>query len=163
MAKKEAAETTEPANTVKSVKLEINEAKKALNSYLKENKLKASDDHSADKKHGKTIAKLEKAVEKSQEKLKEVKAASKGTGTRQTKYDYPADIDTPEKRKKYRQEQRAAKNGDKKPKKEKAAKAEKAEKSEKTSKKSKKSKSEDAAPKAGKKKGKKSKKSNKDD
>lgn len=155
------AKTEESQDTVKSVKAEINEAKKALTTYFKENKLKKNEDYSEDKKHGKKISRLEKAVEKAQEKLKTVKEASKGTGTRATKYEYPDDITTAAQRKKYRQEQRALAKGDKpkKAKKEKPAKEEK-------SKKSKVEKTEEA-PKAKKeksgKKSKKAKKSKKDD
>lgn len=95
----------------KEAKANIKEAKAALATYYKENKLKKTEDYSKDKKHSKKISRLETAIEKAeaglvkiQETTKELKAASGG----RTKYDYPEDIDTPEKRKKYRQEQRAA-------------------------------------------------------
>ena len=115
----------EAKEAVKTEKGNVKEAKKALTDYYKENKLKKTGDYSGDKKHSKKIAKLEKEVEKAstnltkaQEAVKELKPAASS----RTKYDYPDDVDTPEKRKKYRQKMRAEANGDK-PKKKKASKA----------------------------------------
>lgn len=109
----------------------IKVAKQALTDYYKDNKLKRTEDYSEDKKHGKKISNLEKAVEKAQARLKsaneDVKELKVKTD-RKSKYDYPADVDTAEKRKKYRQEMRKAAAGEGKPKKEKKEKVEKVEK-----------------------------------
>lgn len=163
MAKKAKVKAEETAGDPKKEALsKLNEAKSALTAYLKKNKLKRSDDHSEDKKHGSKIAKLEKAIEKAQaayEKLKapskkKDKGAKKESAGRRTKYDYPADIVSADDRKKYRQKMRAeakaAGKGEKKSKKAKTGKpkADKAEgkktsKKAKTGKKSKKSKKDD--------------------
>lgn len=97
-------------------KQDIKDAKVALTSYYKENKLKRSDEHEG--KHGKRIERLEAAVERAQDNLAKANELAKDLKpptVRKTKYDYPDDIDTPEKRKKYRQAQRAAKNKKDKP------------------------------------------------
>lgn len=94
----------------KEAKKAIAEAKAELKAYFKENKLKSTEDYSKDKKHGKKIARLEKNVEKAETafaKAKEEAKATKPAATRRTKYEYPPEIDTPQLRKKYRQEQRA--------------------------------------------------------
>ena len=114
------AETTKPVeskNPLADAKTAVKETKLALTDYYKENKLSRKKDYADDKDHGNKITKLEKDVETANENLGKVKAedkASKPAGNRKTKYDYPAEIDTPDKRKKYRQEQRALANGGKK-------------------------------------------------
>lgn len=139
---------------VQAAKEKVSEAKKALTTYLKKNKLKRNEDHSGTKHEKKIntlngkIEKAQTALEKAQEKIK----ASKGTTSRKTKYDYPEDVDTPAKRKKYRQEMRAAASG-------KGKKTKKTKKSEKGSTKTKKSSKKTSSKKS--KKG--SKKSRKDD
>lgn len=120
----------------KEAKAAVKEAKTALTDYYKANKLKRNEDYSGDKKHGKKIASLEKEVKKSSatlaninEKVEALKDGggktkkAKGTGATRQKYDYPADCDTPAKKKKYRQMMRDQKAG--KVKKEKKAKVEK--------------------------------------
>lgn len=115
----------EDAQTAQSeAKTSVKDSKTALTTYYKENKLKRSGDYADDKKHGKKIARLEADVVKAQDKLEKANAQVKElkpASTSRTKYDYPDDIDTPEKRKKYRQLKRAEANGDK-PKKSKKAK-----------------------------------------
>lgn len=96
-----------------TAKTNLKEAKKNLTTYLKENKLKRSDDHSGDKKHGKKIGALEKKIatcETRLEKATSTMKANKPATTRKSKYEYPADVVTSEQKKKYRQAQRAAAN-----------------------------------------------------
>ena len=113
-------ETTKPVeskNPLADAKAAVKETKLALTDYYKENKLSRKKDYADDKDHGNKISKLEMDVETANENLAKVKAedkASKPAGNRKTKYEYPAEIDTPDKRKKYRQEQRAIANGGKK-------------------------------------------------
>lgn len=129
---KKGAKVKETAST--DPKQVLKDAKAALAAYYKENKLKKTEDYSADEEHGKKIARLEANVEKAQNAVGKTKK-EKPTTNRATKYEYPADIDTPEKRKKYRQEMRAkaaGKTKKEKPAKEKPAKEEKPAKATKT-------------------------------
>lgn len=111
---------------------ELSKAKKALDDYLKENKLDPTKDWTKDKKHGKKItelvnklnkerdkvaAKFPEGDEKNEAKLAKMKKKSKeakeekkkNVGRTATKYDYPL-IDgremTSAEKKKYRMEQR---------------------------------------------------------
>lgn len=178
-----------------TAKEKVETAKKALTTYYTKNKLKRNEDYTDDAKHGPAISKLQKAIDKAdavlgdintqvdsfskkekggkekakakQEKSsKKTKKESSGEG-RQTKYEYPEDADTPQKRKAFRVAARQAANSGKeapktyadvlaakeaKPKKEKKAKEEKPAKEKKEAKpakeakKEKSSKKEKAAP-----------------
>lgn len=140
---------------------ELSKAKKALDAYLKENKLDPQKDWTKDKKHGKKVtelvnklnkerdkvaaeypekdlkneAKLVKMKEKKNAEKIEKKKEKKESTSRVTKYDYPL-IDgremTSDEKKKYRMEQRKLAAG-KAPKEEKPKK-EKKEKAEATEK-----------------------------
>lgn len=129
---------------------ELTKAKKALDAYLKENKLDPTKDWTKDKKHGKKVTELVNKLNKERDKvaaaypeadqennkklvkLKEKeKKEKKGNGGRTaTKYDYPL-IDgremTSAEKKKYRMEQRKLASG-KAPKEEKETKKKKEEK-----------------------------------
>lgn len=120
---------------------ELTKAKKALDAYLKENKLDPTKDWTKDKKHGKKVTelvnklnkerdkvaanypaddqennkKLVKLQEKAEKKAAKEKKEKKGNGGRTaTKYDYPL-IDgremTSAEKKKYRMEQRKLASG----------------------------------------------------
>lgn len=126
---------------------ELTKAKKALDAYLKENKLDPTKDWIKDKKHGKKITELVNKLNKERDKvaaaypekdadnnkklvkLKE-KKEKKSAGRTATKYDYPL-IDgremTSAEKKKYRMEQRKLASGNA-PKEEKEAKKVKKEK-----------------------------------
>jgi hypothetical protein len=126
---------------------ELTKAKKALDAYLKENKLDPTKDWTKDKKHGKKITELVNKLNKERDKvaaaypekdadnnkklvkLKE-KKEKKSAGRTATKYDYPL-IDgremTSAEKKKYRMEQRKLASGNA-PKEEKEAKKVKKEK-----------------------------------
>lgn len=126
---------------------ELTKAKKALDAYLKENKLDPTKDWTKDKKHGKKITELVNKLNKERDKvaaaypekdadnnkklvkLKE-KKEKKSAGRTATKYDYPL-IDgremTSAEKKKYRMEQRKLASGNA-PKEEKEAKKAKKEK-----------------------------------
>lgn len=103
----------------KVTKGDLKEAKAALTSYLKENKLKRDGEYTG--KHAKAIAKMEAEITRIESLLsdKETKTkentkkkAKSSGGTTRGKYDYPPECDTPEKRKKFRMEQRKlAKSG----------------------------------------------------
>lgn len=135
---------------------ELTKAKKALDAYLKENKLDPTKDWTKDKKHGKKITELVNKLNKERDKvaaaypekdadnnkklvkLKEKKEKEKSgkkeekkeSAGRATKYDYPL-IDgremTSAEKKKYRMEQRKLASGNA-PKEEKEAKKAKKEK-----------------------------------
>lgn len=129
---------------------ELTKAKKALDAYLKENKLDPTKDWTKDKKHGKKVTELVNKLNKERDKvaaaypeadqennkklvkLKEKeKKEKKGNGGRTaTKYDYPL-IDgremTSAEKKKYRMEQRKLASGNA-PKEEKETKKKKEEK-----------------------------------
>lgn len=129
---------------------ELTKAKKALDAYLKENKLDPTKDWTKDKKHGKKVTELVNKLNKERDKvaaaypeadqennkklvkLKEKeKKEKKGNGGRTaTKYDYPLidgrEMNSAEK-KKYRMEQRKLASG-KAPKEEKETKKKKEEK-----------------------------------
>ena len=129
---------------------ELTKAKKALDAYLKENKLDPTKDWTKDKKHGKKVTELVNKLNKERDKVaaaypeadqennkklvklqKKEKKEKKGNGGRTvTKYDYPL-IDgremTSAEKKKYRMEQRKLASG-KAPKEEKETKKKKEEK-----------------------------------
>lgn len=132
---------------------ELTKAKKALDAYLKENKLDPTKDWTKDKKHGKKITELVNKLNKERDKVaaaypekdadnnkklvklkekgkKEEKKEKKSAGRTATKYDYPL-IDgremTSAEKKKYRMEQRKLASGNA-PKEEKEAKKAKKEK-----------------------------------
>jgi hypothetical protein len=133
----------EAVEAVATFKEEVKSAKAALTDYYKANKLKRNEEHDADSKHGKKIAKLEKSVERNTDKLAKAKEAAKSLKPkkeRAVKYDYPADM-TPEEKKKYRAKMRSQAKKSDNPKKAKKAKSEAT--PEKKKKKSKKSKNED--------------------
>ena len=121
---------------------ELTKAKKALDTYLKENKLDPTKDWTKDKKHGKKVTELVNKVNKERDKVaakypendqkneaklmelkkknKEKKSSkekgeSKSPGRVATKYDYPL-VDgremTSAEKKKYRMEQRKLAQGD---------------------------------------------------
>ena len=150
MAKKDEKKSKSESKT-----LELTKAKKALDAYLKENKLDPTKDWTKDKKHGKKVTELvnklnkerdkvaaaypeadqknnKKLVKlKEKEKKEKEKKEKKGNGGRTaTKYDYPL-IDgremTSAEKKKYRMEQRKLASG-KAPKEEKETKKKKEEK-----------------------------------
>jgi hypothetical protein len=125
---------TQPASKVDELKSIVKDAKVALTTYYKENKLKRDEDYTDDAKHGTKIGKLQKTIEKAESKLaealeedapkgkeKKTKKESSSAG-RETKYDYPADCVTAEDKKKFRIQARKAAEGGDKPKKEKAPK-----------------------------------------
>lgn len=129
---------------------ELTKAKKALDAYLKENKLDPTKDWTKDKKHGKKVTELVNKLNKERDKVaaaypeadqennkklvklqKKEKKEKKGNGGRTvTKYDYPL-IDgremTSAEKKKYRMEQRKLASG-KAPKEKKETKKKKEEK-----------------------------------
>lgn len=129
---------------------ELTKAKKALDAYLKENKLDPTKDWTKDKKHGKKVTELVNKLNKERDKVaaaypeadqennkklvklqEKEKKEKKGNGGRTaTKYDYPL-IDgremTSAEKKKYRMEQRKLASG-KAPKEEKETKKKKEEK-----------------------------------
>ena len=102
-------------------------AQKALDDYLKANKLDPKKDHSKDKKHGKKVKELSLAAEKladllaseqegADSKKSSKKAADKGKEKkgsvgRSTKYDYPPGLSAEEK-KAFRVEARKKAKGD---------------------------------------------------
>lgn len=148
------AKKTEKKSKPESKTPELTKAKKALDAYLKENKLDPTKDWTKDKKHGKKVTELVNKLNKERDKVAaaypeadqennkklvklkekaEKKAAKekKGNGGRTaTKYDYPL-IDgremTSAEKKKYRMEQRKLASG-KAPKEEKETKKKKEEK-----------------------------------
>lgn len=144
------AKKTEKKSKSESKTPELTKAKKALDAYLKENKLDPTKDWTKDKKHGKKVTELVNKLNKERDKvaaaypeadqennkklvkLKEKeKKEKKGNGGRTaTKYDYPL-IDgrkmTSAEKKKYRMEQRKLASG-KAPKEEKETKKKKEEK-----------------------------------
>lgn len=142
MAKKEDKKSKPESKTP-----ELTKAKKALDAYLKENKLDPTKNWTKDKKHGKKITELVNKLNKERDKvaaaypekdadnnkklvkLKE-KKEKKSAGRTATKYDYPL-IDgremTSAEKKKYRMEQRKLASGNA-PKEEKEAKKAKKEK-----------------------------------
>lgn len=144
------AKKTEKKSKSESKTPELTKAKKALDAYLKENKLDPTKDWTKDKKHGKKVTELVNKLNKERDKvaaaypeadqennkklvkLKEKeKKEKKGNGGRTaTKYDYPR-IDgremTSAEKKKYRMEQRKLAS-DKAPKEEKETKKKKEEK-----------------------------------
>ena len=144
------AKKTEKKSKPESKTPELTKAKKALDAYLKENKLDPTKDWTKDKKHGKKVTELVNKLNKERDKvaaaypeadqennkklvkLKEKeKKEKKGNGGRTaTKYDYPL-IDgremTSAEKKKYRMEQRKLASG-KAPKEEKETKKKKEEK-----------------------------------
>ena len=94
------------------VKADIKAKRDEFHAFLKENKLKRNVDHSEDTKHGKKFKAFKTAIDKLTEqreaisaKVKETKP-KKGAG-RKSKYEYPADVTTPEQKKKYRTKMRA--------------------------------------------------------
>jgi hypothetical protein len=129
------AKKTEKKSKSESKTPELTKAKKALDAYLKENKLDPTKDWTKDKKHGKKITELLNKLNKERDKVaaqypekdlkneaklvkmkkaKEDEKASKKkekkeSTSRVTKYDYPL-IDgremTSDEKKKYRMEQR---------------------------------------------------------
>lgn len=126
---------------------ELTKAKKALDAYLKENKLDPTKDWTKDKKHGKKVTELVNKLNKERDKVaaaypeadqennkklvKLQEKEKKGNGGRTaTKYDYPLidgrEMNSAEK-KKYRMEQRKLASG-KAPKEEKETKKKKEEK-----------------------------------
>lgn len=129
---------------------ELTKAKKALDAYLKENKLDPTKDWTKDKKHGKKVTELVNKLNKERDKVaaaypeadqennkklvklqeKEKKEKKGNSGRTATKYDYPL-IDgremTSAEKKKYRMEQRKLASG-KAPKEEKETKKKKEEK-----------------------------------
>lgn len=151
------AKKTEKKSKPESKTPELTKAKKALDAYLKENKLDPTKDWTKDKKHGKKVTelvnklnkerdkvaaaypeadqennkKLVKLQEKAEKKAAKEKKEKKGNGGRTaTKYDYPLIDDremTSAEKKKYRMEQRKLASG-KAPKEEKETKKKKEEK-----------------------------------
>ena len=137
----------EAIEAVESLKQEVKDNKEKLTAYLKENKLKRNNLPEPDSKHGKKIAKIEKSIERSREKLEKAKQTAKDLKPkkeRAVKYDYPEGM-TAEEKKKYRAKMRAQANKAGKPKKKKKVKEEAPakEKAPKKKKKAKKSKHED--------------------
>lgn len=91
-------------------KTKLSDARKEMNAFCKENKLKKAKDHSdhKDKKIATAYKKLQKAIEKleaERDALQEKFKASKPKAERNTKYDYPEGM-TADDRKKFRQETR---------------------------------------------------------
>lgn len=144
------AKKTEKKSKSESKTPELTKAKKALDAYLKENKLDPTKDWTKDKKHGKKVTELVNKLNKERDKVaaaypeadqennkklvklqEKEKKKKKGNGGRTaTKYDYPL-IDgremTSAEKKKYRMEQRKLASG-KAPKEEKETKKKKEEK-----------------------------------
>ena len=144
------AKKTEKKSKSESKTPELTKAKKALDAYLKENKLDPTKDWTKDKKHGKKVTELVNKLNKERDKVaaaypeadqennkklvkrqEKEKKEKKGNGGRTaTKYDYPL-IDgremTSAEKKKYRMEQRKLASG-KAPKEEKETKKKKEEK-----------------------------------
>lgn len=144
------AKKTEKKSKSESKTPELTKAKKALDAYLKENKLDPTKDWTKDKKHGKKVTELVNKLNKERDKVaaaypeadqennkklvklkeKEKKEKKGNGGKTATKYDYPL-IDgremTSAEKKKYRMEQRKLASG-KAPKEEKETKKKKEEK-----------------------------------
>ena len=144
------AKKTEKKSKSESKTPELTKAKKALDAYLKENKLDPTKDWTKDKKHGKKVTELVNKLNKERDKVaaaypeadqennkklvklkeKEKKEKKENGGRTATKYDYPL-IDgremTSAEKKKYRMEQRKLASG-KAPKEEKETKKKKEEK-----------------------------------
>jgi len=90
----------------------VRDAKQALTAYLKTNKLKRNIDYTNDTKHGKKIARLNKAIERTSNALVKVNEAVKSLKPkveRKSKYDYPEGL-TAEEKKKFRTKARAEAN-----------------------------------------------------
>jgi len=124
MAKQKFADHDEAIEAQTAGKAKVRDAKDALTSYIKENKLKRNVDYTNDKKHGAKITKLSNAVEKASEALVKINDAVKDlkpSKAKASKYDYPEGL-TNEEKKKFRQAARSAA----KPKKEGKEKKEKA-------------------------------------
>lgn len=128
-------------------KITVKQAKEQLTDYYTKNKLKRNIDYTGDKKHGEKILRLQSKIDQATEQLENInliltkmgtkskskdakaeKAGATKSAGREAKYDYPAECDTADKKKKYRIEQRRKANG----KAEKPAKAEKSGKAEST-------------------------------
>lgn len=119
-------------------------AKKELTSYYSKHKLDRLDNYADNAKHGPKIRKFQQQIDNEGELLtqinsqmakldkggkktaeKKAEKAEKGPAKGVTKYEYPPEVDTPDKRKKYRIAQRKlAEGGEPKAKKEKAGKEE---------------------------------------
>lgn len=133
----------EATQMVETLKAEISTDSEALKEFMKANKIKKGEtpsDEKIAKKYGKMVASLDKK-RADRDAAKEAIKALTPKKSRESKYEYPADVVTAEDKKKYRTKMRnAAKSeGKAKSKKEKKAEAP-VEKSEKVSKKDKKAK-----------------------
>lgn len=114
-------ESLEDAKTAQELKAQqVKDAKAALATYFKENKLKKTEDYSEDAKHGKKVSRLESKIDKYSEELITINEAVKGfkpgkakkeSAPKNLKYDYPDDVKTAEQRKKYRIAARKAAGG----------------------------------------------------
>ena len=141
MSKYESLEAAKEAQELKAQ--QVKDAKAALATYFKENKLKKTEDYSEDAKQGKKVTRLEAKVDKYSNELitinEDVKSykpgkAKKEAAPRNLKYDYPEDVKTAEQRKKYRIEQRKVAKGGEEGAEAKPAKAAKAKKAKKETK-----------------------------
>jgi hypothetical protein len=114
-----------------AAKSSLGEAREELRSFRAKHGIKKGETPS-EPKVAEKLEKLEKRVSKREAAMHEAKAALKGKtpkAERVSKYNYPKDCDTPEKKKKFRQEarkaakaeMRAAKKAEKTPKTRKAA------------------------------------------
>ena len=95
---------------LKGVKADLKEARNELNAFLKENKLKKTQDHSKDKKHGKAYKALKatiKTLEEQRDDFQTFAKENKPKKERSYKYGYPEDIKTGDDRKKFRTKMRA--------------------------------------------------------
>ncbi len=95
-----------------TAKTSVTEKRDEFYAFLKENKLKRNKDYSEDAKHGKKFSKFKTEIDKLvilRDGIKEQAKATKPkkAGGRASTYEYPADVTTPEEKKKYRTKMRA--------------------------------------------------------
>lgn len=92
---------------------EAKAARGELRDFEKENDLEKGGDHSKHEKAGKKWSKLNDALKKKQDKVDAAQAVldevKKDKAPRPSKYEYPAEVKTPQDKKKYRAKMRAEK------------------------------------------------------
>lgn len=108
--------SAQEAPTLAAVKTDLTVARDTFDAFIKKNKLEKGKDYTKDKKYGKEYTKLTTAINELTAKRTELECESKKEKSKKkalssrAKYEYPADIVTPEQRKKYRVEQRKLAN-----------------------------------------------------
>lgn len=113
-------------NSAESLEAKLKSLSEEKAAYYKENGLKVGKDYANDKKHGAYITKITKAIKEVEGAIKEIKGSVKEAAGEikesakkikeavksvASKYEYPADVVTPEQKKKYRRDMRAAAKG----------------------------------------------------